>query len=108
MRLEKDFTDFEQTTKLSEIGLDRKYADFYGYTLGELLSYIPKTLKHKVAGDMNFVIEHNNDEWHVYYAYSFQCHYTCCNEFLIDCLHELIVKLNKDGRLYTNTERIHE
>lgn len=106
----KQYTTEQQTAKLIELGFEKpkmaapalKWVDGEPtfepqYTIGELLSFLPKSIK---VNDLFFTlcIHSSNDYWIVEYAdIAFGTQARLCKEELIDALFAEIVILKEEG-----------
>lgn len=100
----KQYLSPEQTAKLIELGFEPKqapadgaWADDENFTIGELLSFLPKSIK---VNDLFFTlcIHSSNDYWIVEYAdIAFGTQARLCKEELIDALFAEIVILKEEG-----------
>lgn len=101
----RQYTSYEQTIKLIELGLsDSIREDRYrqgkipsNYSVGELLEMLPKSIK---VNDLIFslIILSSNDGWILEYAnISFGSQANCYRVNLIDALFDEIVMLKEEG-----------
>lgn len=96
----------EQTAKLIELGFEKPksivgndgyWGYDYAYSIGELLSFLPKSIK---VNDLFFTlcIHSSSDYWIIEYAdIAFGTQARLCKEELIDALFAEIVILKEEG-----------